>query len=116
MTLNEYQNSAMYFAKFASPDYAFTGLAEEVGEVMGKLAKAQRKHGKSQARIIDMINFGQNAQLQSDLVKELGDVLWMLQACANVIGVDLETIAEENLTKLTDRLERNVICGQGDNR
>lgn len=48
--------------------------------------------------------------------KELGDVLWQVQAIASHFGWRLEEIAIENLLKLEDRAKRGVIGGSGDNR
>ncbi|AGN34329.1 MazG-like pyrophosphatase [Vibrio phage pYD38-B] len=123
MKLNEYQQKAMTFAKFSSLDYPFDGLCEEVGEVSGKLAKAQRKWGMCKESVLENIQYGdeefmseREIQLYSDLKKELGDCLWMLAACAANLNMTLEEIADGNIEKLTSRLERGVICGEGDNR
>jgi len=123
MNLNEYQKKAMAFAKFKSLDYPFAGLAEEAGEVLGKLAKAQRKWEMCQESVLENIHQGEflfmsdkEVELYNSLGKELGDVLWMVQACASVLNMNLEDVANENISKLTDRLERNVICGSGDDR
>lgn len=123
MDLNEYQKKAMTFAKFKSLDYPFAGLAEEAGEVSGKLAKAQRKWEMCQESVLENIQYGdpefmsaKEVELYGNLGKELGDVLWMVQACASVLNMNLDDIARDNINKLTDRLERNVICGDGDNR
>lgn len=123
MKLNEYQKKAMTFAKFSSLDYPFDGLCEEVGEVAGKLAKAQRKWGMCKESVLENIQHGdekfmseREIQLYSDMKKELGDCLWMLAACAANLNMNLDEVAEENIEKLTSRLERGVICGEGDNR
>jgi NTP pyrophosphatase (non-canonical NTP hydrolase) len=123
MNLNEYQKKAMTFAKFKSLDYPFAGLAEESGEVLGKLAKAQRKWEMCQESVLENIEHGhfesmsdKEIELYNSIGKELGDVLWMVQACASVLNMNLSDIANENINKLTDRLERNVICGSGDDR
>lgn len=123
MELNEYQCKAMKFAKFASNDYPFAGLSEEAGEVLGKLAKAQRKWEMCQESVLENIYHGdyevmskREIELHKALKKELGDVLWMVQACASVIGVNLGEIAQENIEKLSDRDSRGVIIGEGDHR
>lgn len=123
MTLDDYQKKAMKFAKFSSLDYPFDGLCEEVGEVSGKLAKAQRKWGMCKESVLENIHGGidevmseQEIELRHDLKKELGDCLWMLQACASNLNMILSEIAEENLNKLNDREQRGVIVGSGDNR
>ena len=46
MNPNEYQKAAYEFASFGGNEtYAYAGLAEEAGEVLGKFAKFIRKHG-----------------------------------------------------------------------
>ena len=46
------------------------------------------------------------------LAAELGDVLWYVAQLATEAGLDLDTIAEENLSKLLSRQERSVLAGQ----
>ena len=122
MNLNKYQSEAMKFARFSSLDYPFSGLSEEVGEVQGKLAKAQRRIGVCQENVLARIKFDgshlseHDKRLKLDLKKELGDCLWMLAACAANINMTLEEIATANIEKLKDRDNRGVIVGDGDNR
>lgn len=118
MKLNEYQQKAMAFAKYETADYPFLALSEEVGEVMGKLAKFARKNGVSAA---DAVNDSFNKKsftktLRADLKKELGDVLWQLQACCSELGFTLEDAAKENIDKLSGRDIRGTIVGEGDER
>ncbi len=42
--------------------------------------------------------------------------MWYLAQLATELGLDLNEIAETNLKKLADRLERNQINGDGDER
>lgn len=123
MNLNEYQRKAMTFAKFSSLDYPFAGLAEEAGEVLGKLAKAQRKWEMCQESVLENIQYGDHEfmsdreiELHESLKKELGDCLWMLSACAANLNMSLDEVAVSNIEKLESRLERGVICGSGDDR
>lgn len=123
MKLNEYQIKAMTFAKFSSLDYPFTGLSEEAGEVMGKLAKAQRKWEMCQESVLENIQYGdkefmsdREVELYDALKKELGDCLWMIAACASNLNMTLGEVASENIKKLSDRDSRGVICGSGDDR
>lgn len=104
MHFNEYQDSAMKFRKPTADNvYAVLGLMEEAGEVLGKFSKARRD--------------GFNAEkFKEDVVKELGDVLWMVAAIADDVGVHLDDVAYTNISKLTDRKNRQVIGGSGDNR
>lgn len=57
-----------------------------------------------------------NVELRNAIKKEMGDVLWMLSQTAALMGITLETVARENIAKLTDRQQRGVIVGEGDNR
>ena len=114
MTLNEYQEQANQFAIYPGCDlpdgyeyappaiYPFLGLAEESGEVMGKLAKVFR----GDTEIFD----------QEAMCKELGDVLWQLSECCRQCGLTLETVAKANLDKLISRKNRDKIKGDGDDR
>ena len=108
--MNDYQDKAAFFAEYQSPVYPFLGLAEEAGEVAGKVAKYIRKNGDLPWYPDDM------SDLQITIGKELGDVLWMLAECASALELSLSDIAEMNLSKLEDRHNRNVIKGEGDER
>lgn len=119
MKFKEYSKDAQKFAKYENNDYPFLALSEEVGEVMGKLAKYVRKERCSLSTAIYEANGGsgvQDKQLRSDLKKELGDVLWQLNACCVELGFTLESVANLNINKLSDRDFRGVIVGEGDNR
>lgn len=98
-----YQLKASEFASFDDLLYPFLGLAEEAGEVIGKIAKALR---------------GDYPLLSNkdDIIKELGDVCWMLAMCCSAMGMDIERVMKKNIEKLTDRQSRGVIKGDGDNR
>lgn len=81
------------------------GLVGETGEVAEKLKKIQRN------------NDGVMSDIErKELLKELGDVLWYLSAIAYYLDEPLNSIAENNIAKLTDRKNRGVIKSSGDNR
>lgn len=101
MNMNDYSRRAMTFAKYKSELYPFYALVEEVGEFFGKLAKEHR---------------GDRYIPKEEKLKELGDILWDLNACCVQMGSTLEEVAEMNLAKLEDRAERGVLKGEGDNR
>lgn len=104
MDFNNYQEQARTFrAATASAQYALLGLAEESGEVLGKIAKYTRDGGN-----LD--------DLRLTLQKELGDVLWMVAAISDDYGIQLQDVAVHNIRKLEDRKARNVIHGSGDIR
>lgn len=110
MNFDEYQQRAKLTSKQTEIGgdplvYSVLGLNDEAGEVAGKLKKLYRDHGG----VLD------NEQKHL-LMKELGDVLWYLADCATGLGVRLDVIAGMNLHKLSDRQERGVIGGEGDER
>ncbi len=85
--------------------YPTLGLANEAGEVAGKVKKIFRDKG------------GQISEPDRQALKqELGDVLWYLAQICTELNLTLEEVAEANLEKLFSRLERNQIRGDGDNR
>jgi NTP pyrophosphatase (non-canonical NTP hydrolase) len=85
--------------------YPTLGLANEAGEVAGKIKKIFRDR---QGQITDAD--------REALKSELGDVLWYLAQICTELGLSLEEVAEANLIKLFSRLERGAIKGDGDNR
>ena len=85
--------------------YPTLGLANEAGEVAGKIKKVFRdKDGEI------------SAETRQALKAELGDVLWYLAQVATELELSLDEIAEHNIAKLYDRLERGKIRGDGDDR
>lgn len=80
--------------------YCALGLAGEAGEVSEKIKKWHRD-GKFDAEQVAL---------------ELGDVAYYLTRLANTCGFTLAQIIDKNVTKLTDRANRNVLHGSGDNR
>lgn len=107
MTLDEYQE---HCAKTALPSsnsllYLIPGLAAEAGEVAGHWAK--------------YIRAGANRDFdppKDKIIKELGDCLWFIARIGALYGVSLSDIAQQNIDKLLDRQERQVIEGEGDDR
>ena len=124
MEANEYQKKAAEFARHDTQDYPLLALAEEVGEVMGKVAKYSRKYGFTADETVNHARLAGDGtilsdhcvKLHTDLLKELGDVQWQLARCETMIGVTLEEVMQANIEKLTDRKARNQIVGDGDNR
>jgi NTP pyrophosphatase (non-canonical NTP hydrolase) len=110
MEFKEYQEDAKKTAIYAgvlNKDYAYLvlGMVGETGEVAEKIKKILRdKQG-----IITEHD-------QTELRKELGDVLWYLSNLATELGLSMDDIAKLNIEKVMSRKERNVIHGQGDNR
>lgn len=109
MTFNDYQQQSRKTAVYPDPGknfiYPTLGLVSEAGEIAGKIKKVMRD---DQGLI--------NDEKKQDLKKELGDVLWYVAQLATELEFNLDEIAQDNLTKLFSRMERNVLQGSGDNR
>ena len=109
MQLSEYQSRSRATAVY--PDagdnltYPALGLCGEAGECAEKVKKAIRDDGGALTE-----------ERRSALAAELGDVLWYAAQLATEAGLDLDAIAEDNLTKLLSRKERGVLQGSGDAR
>ena len=85
--------------------YPTIGLANELGEVAGKIKKIFRDKN------------GEISEVDRQALKEeLGDVLWYLTQICTELDLTLEEVAATNLTKLFSRLERGTISGEGDER
>jgi len=109
MDFNDYQTKSRKTAKYPAIGhpviYPTLGLVNEAGELAGKIKKVFRdKDGEI------------NAETRDALKAELGDVLWYMAQVATELDLTLDEIAEYNITKLYDRLERGKIKGDGDNR
>ena len=85
--------------------YPTLGLANEAGEVAGKIKKIFRDKGG----VID------DAEREA-LKGELGDVLWYMAQICTELGLSLDEVAAANLEKLASRQERGTIQGDGDTR
>ena len=99
--------------------YMMLNLVGEVGEIAGKVSKYIRK-GKAEivGHQLDIRNkkWSETLDMNVELQKEAGDVLWQLAGLCSVMGWSLEDIARQNLDKLADRKQRGVIASEGDNR
>lgn len=109
MNFSDYQTRSRVTAQYPAIGhpvvYPTLGLANEAGEVAGKLKKVFRDKG------------GQiHNETREALAAELGDVLWYLAQVCTELGISLDDVAEANLAKLLDRQARGKIRGDGDNR
>ena len=123
MELKEYQEKAMTTCMDSSENfsYMFLNLVGEVGELASKVAKAIRKRqiyigDKGHRNDLLFDEFPTCIELEEEMMKEAGDILWQLSGLCSVMGWDLQKIADKNLDKLQSRKQRNVIDGNGDNR
>ena len=86
-------------------EFLSLGLAEESGEVAGKIKKIIRNNN---------CNF--TVENINELSKELGDVLWYLTALIKELRLTLGEVAFQNILKLKARKQNGTIIGTGDNR
>lgn len=120
LTLNQYQQKAMTTCMETSrnPLYMLFMLGEEVGELQGKFSKAIRK-GKIKFEDNELVFTSKATQEDiaefEDLVaKECGDILWGIAGICDVMGWQLDNIAQINLDKLKARKAIGTIDGNGD--
>ena len=106
MDMDYYQEKAATTAVYprgVAMEYLLLKLAGEAGEA----GEAYAKHLRG--------DYG--AEIADDRVAaEIGDVLWYVAMIADELGLNLSTIARNNLGKLADRAARGVIKGDGDKR
>jgi len=114
VTLDEYQAAIVGFDTNATGRYdlhdgtyvdKILGLVGEAGEVADKYKKIIR----DRASVVSDDD-------RDALVKELGDVLWYVATLARYLGASLDDVAVLNVAKLSDRKQRQLIQGEGDNR
>lgn len=108
MDMNEYQQLAMQIAPYPATQriiYPTLGLTGEAGEVADKVKKVMRDN-----------NGRFDYERKLGIAWEIGDVLWNCAALARDLGFNLDVIANMNIAKLSSRMERGVIGGEGDNR
>jgi NTP pyrophosphatase (non-canonical NTP hydrolase) len=109
MDFNGYQEAASATAGVVATDhpiiYPTLGLANEAGEVAGKVKKIFRDR---QGVITDAD--------REALALELGDVLWYLAEICTKLGIRLEDVAAGNIAKIADRMSRGMLRGDGDYR
>lgn len=110
MTFDDYQAQALTTAhRNSDPIMDKTiwamGVAGEAGEVIEKWKK-----------IVAYRDGVVTQEDKNELAKELGDVIWYIAVLADSLGLSLDEIMQQNVAKLMDRKQRDVIKGAGDNR
>jgi len=101
--MNDYQRAAVSTAIYKKEHaviYPALGLAAEAGEVANKVKKILRDGKFDREAIADKV----------------GDCMWYIAALCRDLNIDMQDIANNNIKKLKDRLERGVLSGSGDNR
>lgn len=109
MDFAEFERKAAEFSYECPMHEPVFGLAEETGEVVGKFKKLSRDKQVNHFHQI----YGKD---RDAVLNELGDVLWYLTEIARRMGSGLKAVAHRNIAKLSDRRERGVLQGEGDNR
>ena len=99
-TYKEWTRTTAVYPKDIEEQYLVMGLANEVGEFLGKCKKELRGDGVT----------------LEDKVGELGDVMWYIARLFDHYGLKQRDVLHQNFLKLTDRKKRGVIKGDGDNR
>jgi len=77
------------------------GLATETGEI---------------SEVVKHWAFHQHPLDADHIREELGDLLWYLSQTADLLGIDLQEIADENLMKLADRYPKGFEAEKSINR
>lgn len=120
MNIEDYSEQA-----WSTADYPDNGIGINIGEsvfkinLMYPLSKYAGEMGEFNEKIGKLIrdkNGILSGKDQEELLKELGDGLWYINALAIELGSSLSEVAQMNLDKLASRKNRGVIHGSGDNR
>ena len=99
-TYREWTRTTAVYPKEKEEEYLMIGLANEVGEVLGKYKKQVRGDGDK----------------YKEIRSELGDVMWYIARLFDMYDMTMIEVLHENFLKLTDRKERGVLKGDGDQR
>lgn len=109
MDFSEYQEWTLGVDRYPRTATRYTflalGLAEEAGEVVGKIKKAIRDDDG----VI-------TSERREAIKKELGDTLWYLSRLASECDITVQEVIDANVEKLTSRRERGTLQGSGDDR
>ena len=99
-TYQDWTKSTAVYPEEKEAEYLMVGLANEVGELLGKYKKEIRGDGEKFEEKID----------------ELGDVCWYLARLVDHYELTHQEVLHRNFLKLVDRQNRGVIKGDGDKR
>lgn len=109
MNFEEYQKKSRKTAIYPNAGenfiYPTLGLSGEAGEVAEKIKKVLRDK-----------NGAIDKETKTAIEKELGDVLWYVAQLSTELGLNMDEVAEKNIEKLYDRMNRGKLNGSGDNR
>jgi NTP pyrophosphatase (non-canonical NTP hydrolase) len=108
MTFEEYQRATRRTAVYPKDIgllYVTCGLAEEAGEIANKVKKVY-KDGDGYVDELTRVK----------LIDEIGDALCYMSELCNILGIELDNVAERNNDKLEERLRHGTLHGEGDDR
>lgn len=113
MTFDEYQKQAISTLT-AEHDYGDIS-AELMAQILGLVGESGEFADKVKKLIRDK-NGVVSDEDKKELLKELGDILWYVNAVSYLLGSNITDVAQSNLDKVLSRKERGVTKGAGDNR
>ena len=99
-TYQDWTKTTAVYPEEKEEEYLMVGLANEVGELLGKYKKEIRGDGEK----------------LDDKLDELGDVCWYIARLFDHYGVTHQQILHNNTLKLIDRQIRGKLKGDGDKR
>jgi len=85
--------------------YYALGISGEAGEMTEKIKKLFR----DKLGVVD-------EEFKMHLIKEIGDQMWYHARLLDQFDIKYSDVAKHNIEKLLDRLERNKLHGDGDER
>ena len=103
-TYKQFTRDTAQYPKDVEMEYLMIGLANEVGEVLGKF----KKHLRGDMMVVQDFNDALDAQM--------GDVLWYYARILDVLDVSFYDVMINNIDKLNSRMMRDKIKGDGDDR
>lgn len=129
LTFNQYQNRAKttdlyphvntgaalidFTERTKILEYRALCLCGEVGELANKVKKLRRDTKWEQTWEEIDADFDEKRKA---IAHELGDMLWYMATICDILGIDLNDVALDNLNMLAERMANDKIKGSGDNR
>ena len=111
LTLDDYQRAASRTAIYPHQGknliYTVIGLCGEAGELANKVKKLMRS---------SRLEPGTHIYSNKELIGELGGILWYLSQCCTELGVTFNDVGIDNLNELSNRVKRDNVEGEGDDR
>ena len=101
-TYKQVTRDTAQYPKEREMEYLMIGLANEVGELLGKYKK--------------MVRGDETKQTYDGWIGELGDIMWYFVRICGVLDVSLYEVMVQNTNKLMHRLKEGTIKGDGDDR